>query len=810
MKKPAAKRTQGGAAATAPGRYRLRLFISGATPRSTRAIANIKEIGKTRLQGNYDLEVIDAYQQAERVRDQQVVVLPTLIKELPLPLRRMVGDLSDEDRVLVGLGVVPGTTDRHRSVTLMPGATTLDRTIDALRRDNADLRSRLEASEEMLAAIRSGAVDAITVETPAGLRVFTLKSADEPYRVMVETMSEGAVTVTPDDVILYSNQRFADMLGTGLDTIIGSSLLAHFADDDAARVAAALAGSETETPRLEATLLASDGTRVPVNVAMRSHTNGATHVAAVITDLSELAASRGVLAATNLALERQLAGSRQQAALLDQAHDAIVVTDEHDRIQYWNRGAETMYGIPAASALGRDKHELLKTEFSGSFAEIEAELLRSGTWQGELVHTGGDGRKVVVASRWSLQRDPDGQPVAVLQIHRDITAQKAAQTQLHVALHYARSLIEASLDPLVTISADGKITSVNKATEAVTGVARKRLIGSDFSDYFTEPEKARAVYRQVFAEGSVTDYELAMRHTSGRITDVLYNASSYHDENGKVAGVFAAARDVTQRRRTEAELALHRQHLEELVAARTTDLAHANQGLKGANQELELFAYSVSHDLRTPLRAIDGFSQILVKDYGDKLDTEGKRILQVVRDGATRMGYLIDDILAFSRVGRQPIASAETDMGSLVQNTLRELAAAMDDRGIKIEVGKLPHVHGDPQMLQRVWTNLLENAIKFSGPKPNPVIEIGARAGDDETEFFVKDNGVGFDMKYVGKLFGVFQRLHSVEEFTGTGIGLAIVHRIVTRHGGRVRAEGKVGEGATFWFTLPHAVTDHA
>ncbi len=216
-----------------------------------------------------------------------------------------------------------------------------------------------------------------------------------------------------------------------------------------------------------------------------------------------------------------------------------------------------------------------------------------------------------------------------------------------------------------------------------------------------------------------------------------------------------------ERRRTEAELALHRQHLEELVAARTADLAQANQGLEAANQELESFAYSVSHDLRTPLRAIDGFSQILVKEYADKLDTEGKRILQVVRDGATRMGYLIDDILAFSRVGRQAIASAETDMGSLVQDTLRELAPAMADRGIEMKVGKLPHVHGDPQMLQRVWTNLLDNAIKFSGPKPNAVIEVGARARDDETEFFVKDNGVGFDMRFADKLFGVFQRLHS-------------------------------------------------
>ena len=149
-------------------------------------------------------------------------------------------------------------------------------------------------------------------------------------------------------------------------------------------------------------------------------------------------------------------------------------------------------------------------------------------------------------------------------------------------------------------------------------------------------------------------------------------------------------------------------------------------------------------------------------------------------------------------------------MASLVQDTLRELAPAMADRGVKMQVGKLPHVRGDPQMLQRVWTNLLDNAVKFSGPKPNAVIEVGARAGDDETEFFVKDNGVGFDMRFADKLFGVFQRLHSLEEFPGTGIGLAIVNRIVTKHGGRVWAEGKVGEGATFWFTLPQAGADHA
>ncbi len=612
----------------------------------------------------------------------------------------------------------------------MPPEPLLDSTDNDLRQEVAELRAKLEVSEETLRAIHSGEVDAITVDTPMGLRIFTLKGADQPYRTMVETMSEGAVTVTTSGVILYCNRRFAQMANSDLDTIIGSRLLEFFGDGDRARVEAALGQSQVRVERIQAVLLASDGQKVPVNMTMHGVTDGEAHdVAAVVTDLSEIMAAQAAMTELNRELQRQLAESRQKAVLLDQAHDAIFVCDMEDRVQYWNHGAEKTYDISAGSALGHNRHQLLNTEFPEPLAQIEAELLRSGAWQGELGHTAGNGRKVTVASRWSLQRGPDGQPIAVLQINRDITAEKAAQMLLQAAVGYTRSLIEASLDPLVTISAGGKITDVNKATVAVTGISREGLVGSDFSDYFTEPEKARAGYRQVFADGTVTDYELAIRHRSGRVTDVLYNASIYHDEDGNVAGVFAAARDVTERKRIEAELARHRQHLEELVSVRTEELANANKGL-------ESFAYSVSHDLRAPLRAIDGFSSILLENYRDRLDAEGKRLLQVVRDGVTRMGLLIDHILAFSRIGRQELAVSDTDMGALVQDTLRELAPTMADRGIEMKVGPLPHVRGDPQMLQRVWTNLLSNAIKYTGRKPNAMIEVGARAEGDEIVFF--------------------------------------------------------------------------
>jgi len=239
------------------------------------------------------------------------------------------------------------------------------------------------------------------------------------------------------------------------------------------------------------------------------------------------------------------------------------------------------------------------------------------------------------------------------------------------------------------------------------------------------------------------------------------------------------------------------------LAEHIVDLAAANRHLAATIKELEAFAYSVSHDLRTPLRAIDGFSRILLEDYADKLDPEGQRILNVVRDSTLKMSQLIDDILSFSRASRLELTAGPVDMAALVRQTLANgLAAAVAGRALPIAIGALPEARGDKAMLQHVWLNLLDNAIKFTAGKPDARIEISGTAGKGETIYRVRDSGAGFDMRYADKLFGTFQRLHGAE-FPGTGIGLAIVKRIVERHGGRVWAEGKVGDGATFYFALP-------
>ena len=232
-------------------------------------------------------------------------------------------------------------------------------------------------------------------------------------------------------------------------------------------------------------------------------------------------------------------------------------------------------------------------------------------------------------------------------------------------------------------------------------------------------------------------------------------------------------------------------------------LEEKSRELVEANKDLEGFAYSVSHDLRTPLRAIDGFSHQVLKRYEDKLDDEGKRYLNLVRDNTQKMSQLIDDILAFSRMGRLGMSMAEVNMEGLAREVFEELMRVANGRDLTMEIKPLPPAHGDHAILRQVWVNLLGNAIKFTRRNPAAAIQVGSYAEGKENIYFVKDNGAGFDMQYAEKLFGVFQRLHSVEEFEGTGIGLAIVKRIITRHGGRVWAEGKVNQGATVYFALP-------
>lgn len=254
-------------------------------------------------------------------------------------------------------------------------------------------------------------------------------------------------------------------------------------------------------------------------------------------------------------------------------------------------------------------------------------------------------------------------------------------------------------------------------------------------------------------------------------------------------------------RLNETQIAL--MNILEDVEAERVKAEQARALLEAVNRELESFSYSVSHDLRAPLRAISGFAQAVVEDYAPRLDDEGKRFLGLIQDNAHRMGQLIDDLLTFSRLGRQQLMETQIDLGALANGVFEELIAQTPGRKIRFTTRSVPPALGDKAMIRQVLMNLLANAIKFTRPRAEAVIEFGYLPELEGGAYFVKDDGVGFDMQYVDKLFGVFQRLHSAAEFEGTGVGLAIVYRIITRHGGRVWAEGRVDQGATFYFTLP-------
>jgi PAS domain S-box-containing protein len=614
-----------------------------------------------------------------------------------------------------------------------------------------------------------------------------LRRANTYNRSLIEASLDPLVTIAPDGKITDVNLATEKVTGCTRDELIGTDFCDYFTDPENARAGYQRVFREGSVRDYELEIRHRDGHTIPVfyNASVyRDETGTIIGVFAAARDITERKRAEEALRQANA----------YNRSLIEASLDPLVTIAPDGKITDVNLATERVTGCT--------RDELIGTDFCDYFTDPEnaragyQRVFREGSvrdYELEIRHR--DGHTIPVFYNASVYRDETGTIIGVFAAARDITARKRAEEALHRASAYNRTLIEASLDPLVTISPAGKISDVNEATAKVTGVPREKLIGTDFSSYFTEPEQARAGYREVFERGVVTDFPLTIRHVDGHLTDVLYNASVYKDTEGTVLGVFAAARDITERKRVEEEVRKLNEQLEQRVRERTAEL-------EAANKELEAFTYSVSHDLRAPLRHVDGFSKLLVEKHQTELSPDAREYVATIRDSVLQMGILIDDLLNLARVGRKQLSMQMTGLNSLVEEIRTELNGANPDRIIDWKIDTLPFVECDPALIKQVFSNLLSNAVKFTRPRKPAVIEVGTLRQDGHPAVFVRDNGVGFSMKYAHKLFGVFQRLHRTEDFEGTGVGLATVQRIIHKHGGRVWAEAELDKGATFYFTL--------
>lgn len=520
--------------------------------------------------------------------------------------------------------------------------------------------------------------------------------------------------------------------------------------------------------------------------------------------------SMGLIIATDITERKRVAEELQEsqeklALFIEHAPAALAMFDRDMRYLSVSHRYLFDYNLGARDLRGLIHYEIFP-EIGDAWKQAHRRCLA-----GEVLRSEGDrferANGTVQWLRWELRPwyTAQGAVGGIVLFTEDITERKHIDRELRQKDERLRRVIESMTEGLVIAHENGNKLTWNRAAIEMhhfTGDAEWERSLPDFQNLFelslpgnkVLPFDQWPIFR-VLHGASLRNCEVHIRRKDKNWERIFsYGGMSIADDDGqKIA--FVTITDVTERNRAEEEIRKLNTELELRVAARTAELEFANK-------ELESFSYSVSHDLRAPLRAIDGFAQAVMEDYGPTLPPEGQEYLRTICRGAKRMGDLIDDLLAFSRLGRQPLSRLPVDVRDLVSQCLDDLRPAYKDRSIDFQVAVLPPSLGDRALLKQVWINLLSNAIKFTGRRQHASVQIGVQFNDGKVVYFIRDNGAGFDMRYADKLFGVFQRLHRNDEFEGTGVGLAIVQRIVHRHGGRIWAESELDRGATFYFTV--------
>jgi len=470
--------------------------------------------------------------------------------------------------------------------------------------------------------------------------------------------------------------------------------------------------------------------------------------------------------------------------LIDSIPDySILMMDPNGIIQSWNLGAELTHGYKAFEIIGQHFSKFYTQEdIERKHPQEELKLaLENGRFEEEGWRIRKNGTRFWANAVITPLRDEEGQVIGFSKITRDLSERMLAERALRESEERFRLMVASVKDyAIIMLDLAGHVISWNAGAERIKGWSEKEIIGRSFETFYPPEDVAQGKTRYELEvaqrEGRFEDYGWRLRKDGTKFwANVIITA--LRGENGQLRGYSKVTRDITERKLAE-------------------------DALKKAYDDLESFSYSVSHDLRAPLRSMDGFSEVLLSTLGDQLDARSKNYLGRIRESSQKMATLIDGLLNLSRLSRAPMTKHEVDLSEMALQIAADLVKGAPDRQVEWIIARDIKVHGDPSLLRVALENLIANAFKYTSKTEHPRIEFGVKISQGIPLYFIKDNGAGFEMKFVDKLFGSFQRLHGANDFPGNGIGLATVKRIISRHGGEIWAEGHVDQGAKFYFTL--------
>ena len=640
-----------------------------------------------------------------------------------------------------------------------------------------------------------------------------LQESEKRYRNLYEESKDPIYSITRDGKFIDVNQALLDFAGVSRDEIMKTNVLEFYVNpDDRVRFQQEIERNGAVRD-FEVQFREKDGTvhdALLTSTLWRANDGSIMGYQGIIHDVTEQKKLENALKESEEKLRAILAGIK----------DLITIQNKDLDIIWINQSIRDLWG----DVIGKKCYEVYKgLSKPCSDCYIEEIFNEGKTVVIERSDVLPDGKKIDLLITSSPIRDSVGNIVAIVELEKDITARRNLEKQLK---DYAenletlvdertlelrdseeryRGLYDSSIDGIASATMDGNIIECNQAFADMFGYSKNEIKIMNYLDFIPGKWRdivARIISEQILPRGFSDVLEIEGIKQEGIIFPASARIWVIKDEDGRPARMWILVRDITERKKLEGKLKSYTEKLKRLDEERAEELRRKTVELEVLNKELEAFSYAVSHDLRAPLRSINGFSKALLDDYIDVLDAEGRDYLQRVRKATKRMAEIIDELLALSRVTRTEMHREKVDLSNMVHEVLTELQESQPERQVEFIVAPGLVADGDARLLSLVFDNLLGNAWKFTGNKSNAQIEFGVTWKGIDRVFFVRDNGAGFNMEYVNKLFGAFQRLHSPEEFPGVGVGLATVKRIINRHGGRVWAEGEVDKGATFYFTL--------